>query len=116
MRLLLAEISPVICAIITSSFTEKPSGEVASRFSPSALERMVLDAASKTAQNVSSMRQDMLAGRRTEIEYINGYIVAQGTKIGHDCGVNRTLVQLINDKRKVVNAEISSMFPDVNCK
>lgn len=114
MRLLLSEISPVISAILTSSFTEEPSSEAASIFSLSALERIIFDAAGKTAQNISSMRQDMLAGRRTEIDYINGYIVAQGAKIGHDCGINRTLVQLVNDKRKVVNAEISSIFPNVN--
>ncbi|WP_371377536.1 ketopantoate reductase family protein [Thalassotalea aquiviva] len=38
---------------------------------------------SLTAKNSSSMREDVLKGRKTEIDYINGYISQLGQK--HDC-------------------------------
>jgi 2-dehydropantoate 2-reductase len=44
------------------------------------LESLVLNVAKKTAQNTSSMRADILAKRKTEIDYINGYIKQLGEK------------------------------------
>ncbi|KAL8765403.1 MAG: hypothetical protein Q9209_007509 [Squamulea sp. 1 TL-2023] len=109
-RLLLSEISPVISRVFASSTGAKPDSEAISSFSIPSLEQIVLDAANQTAQNISSMRQDMLNGRRTEIDYINGYIVEQGAKLGVDCGMNQMLVRLINDKRKIADAEIPEIF------
>ena len=42
-----------------------------------------------------SMGQDMLKGRRTEIEAINGYIVAKAREIGMDAPVNDGLVKAV---------------------
>ena len=56
------------------------------------LERVVTD----TAQNVSSMRQDMEAGRRTEINNINGYVVDRADQYGVSVPVNRTLSALVH--------------------
>lgn len=44
------------------------------------LQKRVLDVAKKTALNRSSMRSDILANRKTEVEYINGYIHRLGLK------------------------------------
>ncbi len=49
----------------------------------------------KTAGNVSSMLQDVLAQRRTEIDYINGVIVKQGRLSGVPTPVNQTLCHLV---------------------
>jgi len=52
-----------------------------------------LGVAEDTARNTSSMRQDVEAGRQTEIDAINGYVVAQSGDV--DVPVNRTLAALV---------------------
>jgi 2-dehydropantoate 2-reductase len=42
-----------------------------------------------------SMLQDIEAGRPTEIEFINGAIVAEGEKLGVPTPVNKTMVALV---------------------
>lgn len=55
-----------------------------------------LDVCHKTSSNHSSMLQDLLKGRLTEIEAINGAIVRFGEQMGIETPVNRLLVQLIH--------------------
>ena len=42
-----------------------------------------------------SMGQDMLKGRRTEIEFINGFIVAKGSEIGRPAPAHAALVEVV---------------------
>ncbi|WP_227352926.1 ketopantoate reductase family protein [Haladaptatus salinisoli] len=51
--------------------------------------------AEATAANTSSMRQDVEAGRRTEIGAINGYVASRGCERGVETPVNRTLAGLV---------------------
>ncbi len=48
-----------------------------------------------TATNVSSMLQDVLRKRRTEIDFINGVIVRQGQELGIPVPINSILVDLV---------------------
>lgn len=48
-----------------------------------------------TAGNLNSMFQDVLAGRRTEIDFINGALAAEGESLGVPAPVNRTLALLV---------------------
>ena len=48
-----------------------------------------------TAANVSSMLQDVLNNKRTEIDFINGAITRQGKALGIPTPVNETLAALI---------------------
>ncbi len=48
-----------------------------------------------TASNRSSMLQDVLAGRATEIEYLTGYLLAQGQRLGIDAPRNATLLEAV---------------------
>lgn len=54
-----------------------------------------------TAEHYSSMYQDIAAGRRTEVDYINGAVVALGEKHGIPVPVNRTIVHLTHFKEEL---------------
>lgn len=56
---------------------------------------LVLSVAEKTAANTSSMLQDVLRGRRTEIEAINGYIVRRADDHGIEAPVNEALYGVV---------------------
>jgi 2-dehydropantoate 2-reductase len=48
-----------------------------------------------TSRNIASMRQDLLRGRPTEIDFMNGAVVARGRQHGIDCPVNAALTAII---------------------
>ena len=64
-------------------------------FDEAEVQERVKEVARRTAQNRSSMLQDMLAGRRTEIDYINGAVARLG-----DAPVNRALCDLVRALEK----------------
>jgi 2-dehydropantoate 2-reductase len=55
----------------------------------------VLAVATATAQNSSSMLQDLQSGRLTEIDAINGAMIRQGERLGVATPVNQTLTLLV---------------------
>ncbi len=57
--------------------------------------KKVENVALKTAENKSSMLQDVLNNKKTEIEDINGAIVKEGSKFNIKTPVNETLTNLI---------------------
>lgn len=61
----------------------------------------VLAIAVATAENRSSMLQDLSGGRVTEIEAINGAVVREGFRRGVPTPVNRTLTMLIKTLEKL---------------
>jgi 2-dehydropantoate 2-reductase len=61
----------------------------------------VLEIAKATAENKSSMYQDILNKRKTEIEKINGAVVKIGKEIGIETPVNETLTNLVKIKEKL---------------
>jgi 2-dehydropantoate 2-reductase len=46
-------------------------------------------------RNIASMRQDLMKGKPTEIDYINGAVVDLGRRLGLTCPVNAALVAII---------------------
>ena len=58
---------------------------------------MTIDVCRKTAQNLSSMLQDVNNKRPTEIDSINGAIIAAGRKLGIPTPVNDELVQNVKE-------------------
>src|SRR5947209_3890061 len=53
------------------------------------------DAGRTSAEQRPSMGQDMMKGRRTEIEFLNGYVVEEGAKVGLSCAANAKLTDLV---------------------
>ncbi|KAH0557039.1 hypothetical protein GP486_005172 [Trichoglossum hirsutum] len=106
---IISELSTVIRAIITSR-NGNLDPAILARFSPENLEKVISDVGAKTAKNVSSMRQDVRAGRKTEIDYINGYIIAQGADYGIECPQNSKLVDLVKGKTLISEFQIPEVF------
>ena len=48
-----------------------------------------------SSRNIASMRQDLMRGRPTEIDHMNGAVVDLGRRAGIDCPVNAALVAII---------------------
>lgn len=55
------------------------------------LKQLVMQVAKNTAKNCSSMRSDILKKRKTEIDYINGYIVTMAKKSDISTPTNQSL-------------------------
>jgi 2-dehydropantoate 2-reductase len=49
----------------------------------------------RPSTNLSSMHQDLMKGKRTEIEYLNGAVVRRGQSAGIPCPVNDALTSII---------------------
>lgn len=56
------------------------------------------------------MLQDIQAGRTTEIDYINGYIVAQGKRLGLSHSHNATLIWLVKEQQILRNEDVAAPF------
>ncbi len=64
------------------------------------LHEMTRRVISATAKNRSSMLQDILAGRRTEIDYITGYLLRVGHRYGISAPYNAALLESIHRLEK----------------
>lgn len=58
-------------------------------------EQRFKDAGRVSAEQKPSMGQDMAKGRRTEIDFLNGYVVREGERIGKACPANAILTDLV---------------------
>ena len=52
----------------------------------------VIRVAAATSDNISSMRQDVRIGRKTELDYINGYVCREAARLDIDIPENRALL------------------------
>lgn len=69
----------------------------------------VEDVCRATAANISSMFQDILKKKRTEVEFINGAIVKKAAELGIAVPVNETLTALIDAIQNSYRDQIYSM-------
>ena len=107
MRLLLAEISLVIRSL--PELQNIPN--VQSRFDPGRLELATIRIAGATSLNLSSMLQDVRAGKETEIDFINGYIIRKGEEMGIRCIMNYMLMHMLEAKQKIVDRNDVERLP-----
>jgi 2-dehydropantoate 2-reductase len=68
-------------------------------------EQRFKDAKHTAAEQRPSMGQDMLKGRRTEIEFLNGFVVRAGDRLGLACRANAVLTDIV---RRVERGELAA--------
>jgi 2-dehydropantoate 2-reductase len=73
----------------------------------SSVRKMVYSVAEKTSGNTSSMLSDMLKGRITEIDSINGYIIRQARKYKIEVPVNEALYELVKSSTSADQSNIN---------
>lgn len=64
--------------------------------------KAVLAVCEKTAENISSMLQDIRRGRKTEIEAINGALLRAAAELGMATPANRQLYQAVVDRERSI--------------
>jgi len=107
MRLLLAEVSLVIRSL--PELDGVPNKNL--RYDPQRLEAMVVVVATRTAKNVSSMLQDVRQHTKTEIDYINGYVVRRGEEMGIKCVLNYMLLQMVKARGNMIQQRDDDTLP-----
>ncbi|KAK6950507.1 hypothetical protein Daesc_008835 [Daldinia eschscholtzii] len=83
----------------TGADLEETRKELLERFSPARLRGMLYTVARKVAANTSSMLQDVQAGKKTEIQDFNGWLVEMARYLGDEGGLplNEKLILLVVD-------------------
>lgn len=74
---------------------------------------VVLDVCKLTAQNSSSMREDVRSLSQTEIESLNGYVVRLGYKHRIGTQTNRILQNMVRDKMQIEQEKERALMRDV---
>lgn len=111
---ILAESSAVITTYLAQLDRDSPlDPETIALFSPGALERRTAQVLTATARNTSSMATDMSRlgtpqGSGTEIQYITGFLVRLGERVGVPTPVNRALLELVEAREEI--ASVSPMM------
>lgn len=106
-RLLLLEICSVICAM--PELQSVPG--LHARFGPERLYTITTALQKQTAENLSSMLQDVRADKQTEIGYMNGYIVRKGEQLGMKCVANYMLMQMVLGKSRSQSKKLAGQIP-----
>ncbi|WYZ40022.1 hypothetical protein EsH8_IV_000363 [Colletotrichum jinshuiense] len=97
----------------TSSKCEYQRRDLLDRFSQPRLQEMLYSVGHKVRENTSSMLQDVRAGKQTEINEFNGWLVETAAYLDADLDVtyHKTLVGLV-EKGTVLDADsLSKHFP-----
>lgn len=76
---------------------ELPGGQVEGRLEPERMIELVSQIGILTSSNTSSMLQDSRAGRPTEIDFINGWIVEKGKEMDKGVKNHEMLMKLVKD-------------------
>jgi 2-dehydropantoate 2-reductase len=84
------EVEPIY-GIDTQRFVDAAAG----RGTQALLDEMAAGA-TRLAGGRPSMLQDVMRGRRTEIDYLNGYVVDQGRRVGVKTPFNEKVVELVH--------------------
>lgn len=107
MHFLIREIS----RIITSLPQLRNLPRIRQDFDPVKLEAIIVSAIAQTGTNLSSMLQDVRAGRRTDINFYNGYLAKEAARLGIDCPRNHMLIHMVLGKQNAKSKELNDYIP-----
>ena len=68
-------------------------------------EQRLKDSKATSSEQRPSMGQDMLKGRRTEIEFLNGYVVREASRLELPCRANAALTDIV---KRVETGELTA--------
>ena len=71
---------------------------------------LMMEAGKTIGTGRPSLAQDVIKGRKTEVEHLNGYVVAKGGEVGVPTPVNRSVVELT---RRVEAGELESSLSNL---
>ena len=74
------------------------------------VEGLMIEAGKNIGTGRPSLAQDLLKGRATEVEYLNGYVVRKGQQVGVPTPVNQAIVDLT---RRVDSGEIKASLSNL---
>ena len=72
--------------------------------------RLAEDSKRRSSGNVPSSAQDILKGRRTETDFVNGYVAAKGREIGVPAPLNAKMYELV---KRVERRELAPVLENV---
>lgn len=81
------------------------------QFTPKRLESLIVRIASRSNNTLGPMLEDVRNGRRTDIDFVNGYIVKRGQELGIPCPVNTTVIQMVKTKQEMARSKRASFIP-----
>lgn len=81
------------------------------RFTAQRLEHLAFQFAMRTSDKSSSMLKEIRAGRRTDIDFLNGYIVRRGLELGIRCPVNAAVMEIVKAKQVMRRDKGQSFVP-----
>ncbi|KAE9370511.1 6-phosphogluconate dehydrogenase C-terminal domain-like protein, partial [Stipitochalara longipes BDJ] len=106
-RYLVAEISRIIL-----SFPELARfNKIEDKFNINKLDNIILRSIRKTGNNTSTMLQDVRAGRKTDVDFYNGYLIQRATELGVPCPRNHMLLHLVKGRQARRSREANSYIP-----
>ncbi|KAK9474949.1 ketopantoate reductase PanE/ApbA C terminal-domain-containing protein [Dipodascopsis tothii] len=111
-RAVVAESVAVLRALYATQFPGRDLAAFDAVIEPGRLTGVVYDVATATAANSSSMRVDVRAGRTTEIEAINGFLVRTGRALGVRARTNALLAHMVAARLEIERAAAAAALPD----
>jgi 2-dehydropantoate 2-reductase len=107
MRQLIEELLTVVYA-----FPEMQSlKNIDKKLSPQHLETMIRRVLRNKPDGISTMLQNIRVGRRTDIDYYNGYLLLRAAELGVECPRNEMLISVVKGKQSIVSHQKASIIP-----
>lgn len=107
MKMLLKEISAILIPLAEGSRVSNTNDD----FSPARLESLVVSVLGKTGENRTSMLQAVMDGRKTNIDFYNGYLLECAADLGIDCPCLEMIVALVKGKQGMESRRKNSYIP-----